>query len=313
MRNPAKRRMMRTLALKSVSLAFKARLWRIVFRHLRAMCDREGSDSPLALFTRVLFTHADVELMSQRHSAAAHRAESVTWEAHTAKTAAGHSSTYAAAFTDVRSWALRKLLRRPKSFGFTLLAGHFCMVASKYALAVAEYCRAHRLAPSDALPCLCLGASYLSFAMSRTAVHRHDLVLKGFAFVQRYRRLRLQSVRRDEHQPRPHLSVSTLPSTATGPLDEAVRRAESAYNFGRACHQLGIGHLAARMYSSAIAVFSELGDRGLWSSGVAPHPSRSDAVVIQRSSAYNLATLYRAQGSLEMARRTLLQNLVFCK
>jgi len=311
MRNPVKRRMMRTLALKSVSLAFKARLWRIVFRHLRVMCDKEGDDGPLALFTRVLFTHADVELMSQRNSAAADRDESVAWEAHHVKTTAGHRSTYAASFTDVRSWALRKLLRRPKSFGFTLLAGHFCVVASKYAMAVAEYCRAHRLAPFDALPCLCLGASYLSFAMSRTAVHRHDLVLKGFAFVQRYRRLRLQRTSDSEHLPQQHLAVSALPPTAMGPLDEAVRRAESAYNFGRACHQLGISHLAARMYNSALAVFSDLEDRGLWVSGVPPPLGRSDVVVIQRSCAYNLAMLLRAQGSLDMARRTLRENVIF--
>ncbi|CAE7231110.1 CFAP251 [Symbiodinium sp. CCMP2456] len=171
-RNPVKRRMMRDLAMLSLSVGFEARLWRVVFKHLRNICDRSGSDHVVALCSRLLFTHADVDGMGP--GANKDRGDAAPWEHEKAHNASwGHRNTYAAAFTDVRGWALRKLLRRPRAFGLTLLCAHFCIIASQYPFAVAEYSRAHRLAPFEPLPALCTATAYLSFSMSRAAVCRH--------------------------------------------------------------------------------------------------------------------------------------------
>ncbi|CAE7207301.1 GTF3C3, partial [Symbiodinium sp. KB8] len=180
-RNPVKRRMMRDLAMLSLSVGFEARLWRVVFKHLRNICDRSGSDHVVALCSRLLFTHADVDGMGP--GANKDRGDAAPWEHEKAHNASwGHRNTYAAAFTDVRGWALRKLLRRPRAFGLTLLCAHFCIIASQYPFAVAEYSRAHRLAPFEPLPALCTATAYLSFSMSRAAVcrpapsrFRHDI------------------------------------------------------------------------------------------------------------------------------------------
>jgi len=357
-RNPVKRRMLRMLILKSVGLAFEARLWRIIFKHLRFMCERGHHDGPMALLARVLFAHADVQLLPrQKGNDAGDRAP---WEKHTAFSPWGHRNTYAASFTDARSWVLRQLLRKPKSFALTLLSGHLCVSGSQYKLAIAEYCRAHRLAPFDALTCLCLSASYLSFSMSRTAAHRHDLILKGFSFLQRYKKLRLNligesdtdrkrkaqdleaSSQNEQSRTVKHrrLSKKTKDTamiqndTASSAqrsrehqehiLNVVAHHAEASYNFGRGFHQLNICDLAVKSYRDALAIFIAL-ERGEVSSlrplcgeeisGPLPEPEywrrRTNLSAIRRSCAYNLALLYRGQGSIDMAQKTLWDHVVF--
>ncbi|CAE6955922.1 GTF3C3 [Symbiodinium natans] len=311
-RNPVKRRMMRDLAMLSLSLGFEARLWKVVFKHLRNICDRSGSDHVVALCSRLLFTHADVDGMGPSHSR--DREDAAPWKYEKAHNASwGHRNTYAAAFTDVRGWALRKLLRRPRAFGLTLLCAHFCIIASQYPFAVAEYSRAHRLAPFEPLPALCTATAYLSFSMSRAAVCRHDLVLKGLTFLQRYRRLRLRSAGLfppDESQEEDPSSWGGLPAerqpwedaVTDDPLERSAIQAEVAYNYGRAFHQLSIANLALEAYEAALEIFDGLSQSEC---------QRTDLVVIRRSAAWNLAYLYKAQGSTEMAADILWRHVVW--
>lgn len=346
LRNPVKRRSLRTLALKSVGLAFEARLWRVVFRHLRQMCSVGQHDETLALFVRVLFTHADVQLLPRKRTKDTE--DCAPWEKRTAFSPWGHRNTYAASFTDARSWALRQLILKPRSFTLTLLAGYFCVVAGQYSLAIAEFSRAHRLEPFDALTCLCLSTSYLSLSMSRTAAHRHDLILKGFAFMQRYKHLRLQLTGRSSpaterrlqdfegnRQTGEHRQNRLNKKTSEGTVERMrkkqestlnliARQAEASYNMGRGFHQLSICNLAVKAYRDALAIFdalehgdvdrlklacheeisSPLPDPGIWR-------RRADLCAIRRSCAYNLALLFRAQGSIEMARKTLNEHVLF--
>eukprot|EP00927_Polykrikos_kofoidii_P054588 TRINITY_DN48998_c0_g1_i1.p1 TRINITY_DN48998_c0_g1~~TRINITY_DN48998_c0_g1_i1.p1 ORF type:complete len:1151 (-),score=175.54 TRINITY_DN48998_c0_g1_i1:290-3742(-) len=299
LRNPVKRRMLRTIACKSLSLAFEGRLWRIVFKHLRGICDQRADDGPLALFSRVLFTHEEVFLLRSLTGTGG-MDDGAAWEKITPYSASGHRNTYAGSITDARAWALRKLQATPNSFGLTLLSGHFCVAASKYPLAIAEYTRAHRLNPDHSMACLCTGITYISFSMSRTAFHRHDLVLKGFAFIQLYRRLREKEG------------------------ETVARQAEIAYNLGRAFHQLNIAHLAMKMYGDALSLLAtdppvqtkrpfstEVRRAGGGSVLPAADESRCDTSAIRRSAAYNLASLCRAQGSIGMANRILMRHVVF--
>eukprot|EP00913_Durusdinium_trenchii_P023900 g22445.t1 len=210
-RNPVKRRLVRDLAMTSLCTGVDARLWKVVFKHLRLLCDSNDSDHLLALFSRILFTHADVE-----------------------------GNTYAAAFTDVRGWALRRLLRRPRDFGLTLLCAHFCIIASQYPYAVAEYSRAHRLAPFEPLPALCTATAYISFSMSRAAVWRWELVWAK----------QLASIQGDVLRRQPWEE-----NVLTDPMDHLAIRAEVAYNYGRAFHQLSMSTFAVEAYEAALSCF----------------------------------------------------------
>lgn len=309
-RNPVKRRLVRDLAMTSLLTGFEARLWKVVFKHLRLVCDRHASPHLLAFFSRILFAHADVDGLSAS-PAAKDRGDVAPWEHEkTTFSSSGHRNTYAAAFTDVRGWALRKLLKRPRDFGLTLLCAHFCIIASQYPFAVAEYSRAHRLAPFEPLPALCTATAYISFAMSRAAARRHDLILKGLAFLQRYRRLRLRAagLAATENEEDPVDSWGGLPAerqsweedVLTDPLDCLAIRAEVAYNYGRAFHQLSMSTLAVEAYQTALSCFD----------GMAESP-RADLLVLRRSAAYNLAVLFKAQGALTLAADVLWRHVVF--
>ncbi|CAK0911808.1 unnamed protein product [Prorocentrum cordatum] len=299
LRNPMKRKLLRELAMTSVSLAFEARLWRVVFKHLRGFCDQSNNqDDIIGLVARILFNHADVRAPSGPRADA--RNERTAWERQPKNQVAsrwGKRGTYASSVTDVRSWALRQLQRHPKLFGLTLLCAHFCVTASKYDFAVAEYTRAHRLRPHHALTSLCAGVAYISFAMSRTVARRHDLVLKGFAFAQRYKKLRLA-------EGVAGTGGAEGSQRAEWQVDEVARRAEAAYNYGRMYHQLSINHLAVACYEDALDQLEALGR----SSGAGFRP---DLCVVRHSSAYNLACLLRAQGAVEMADQVLMRHVTF--
>eukprot|EP00435_Cladocopium_sp_Y103_P030906 s2035_g7.t1 len=309
-RNPVKRRLVRDLAMTSLLTGFEARLWKVVFKHLRTVCDRHASPHLLAFFSRILFAHADVDGLSAS-PAAKDRGDVAPWEHEkTTFSSSGHRNTYAAAFTDVRGWALRKLLKRPRDFGLTLLCAHFCIIASQYPFAVAEYSRAHRLAPFEPLPALCTATAYISFAMSRAAARRHDLILKGLTFLQRYRRLRLRAagLAATENEDDPVESWGGLPAerqaweedVLTNPLDCLAIRAEVAYNYGRAFHQLSMSTFAVEAYQTALSCFDGMAES-----------QRADLLVLRRSAAYNLAYLFKAQGALALAADVLWRHLVF--
>eukprot|EP00434_Breviolum_minutum_P016882 symbB.v1.2.014896.t1/scaffold1101.1/size137853/6 len=311
LRNPVKRRLVRDLAMTSLLTGFEARLWKVVFKHLKLVCDRRNSIHLMAFFCRILFAHADMDGLNVS-PAAKDRGDVAPWEHEKSSTfSAGQRNTYAAAFTDVRGWALRKLLKRPRDFGLTLLCAHFCMIASQYPFAVAEYSRAHRLAPFDPGPALCTATAYISFAMSRAAARRHDLVLKGLTFLQRYRRLRLRSAgmvpTNDED---PVESWGGLPAerqdwednVSDHPLDCLAIRAEVAYNYGRAFHQLSMFHFAVEAYQTALGCFDGMS---------LEESQRADLLVLRRSAAYNLAYLFKAQGALNLAADVLWHHVVF--
>eukprot|EP00930_Biecheleria_cincta_P095126 TRINITY_DN87149_c0_g1_i1.p1 TRINITY_DN87149_c0_g1~~TRINITY_DN87149_c0_g1_i1.p1 ORF type:complete len:1138 (-),score=179.40 TRINITY_DN87149_c0_g1_i1:59-3472(-) len=324
MRNPIKRHLLRTLALKSLSLAFESRLWRVVFKHLRILCDREENNDIIALVSRILFTHSEVDFPATSSSSKT-REDAVSWEQDKAShghSASGHRATYASALTDVRSWAIRKLLRSPRSFGLTMLCSHFCGIASQYPFAVAEYSRAHRLAPDNPLVSLCLATSYVSFAMSRAAVYRHDLVLKGLTFLQRYQRLR----RRDAGEQDEDHGENEPANNWGGPLqrrqsweaavptDRLIRlamRAETAYNYGRFFHQLSINNLAVESYESALELLEDICVPGDGDTQEPQQQLRTDLKAIRHSAAFNLASILRAQGAFSLASELLWRHVTF--
>ena len=128
---------------------------------------------------------------------------------------------------DQRSWLIRQAIRYPLEFSLCMLCGHICVYASNSRFASQEYLRAHRLRPTDPWPLLCLGVSLATMAMSRTSQERQFTVLKSFAVLQEYARLRRVS--------------------GNDP-------AEIHYNFGRMYHQLGLWSQADHEYREVLRI-----------------------------------------------------------
>ena len=126
---------------------------------------------------------------------------------------------------DQRSWLVRLACKFPMVHAICLFAGHVCVYSQNYRFATQEYMRAHRLRPEAPWPLLCLGASMLSLAMSRTTKDRQLTILKAFSVLSEYARQR-----------------------------KGESPAEVHYNMGRAFHQLAMWHHADREYRAALEV-----------------------------------------------------------
>ena len=124
---------------------------------------------------------------------------------------------------DQRSWLVRQACKNPLVFAFTMMCGHLCVYSSNFRFACQEFLKAHRLAPTDPWPLVCLGANLLSLAMSRTTKDRQLTVLRAFGVLSMYAKLR-----------------------------SPVNAAEVHYNMGRAFHQLSLWYLADREYRKAL-------------------------------------------------------------
>ena len=127
---------------------------------------------------------------------------------------------------DQRSWLVRQACKHPTVFALCMFCGHLCVYSQNFRFASQEFMRAHRLRPDDPWPLLCLGASLLSLAMSRTTRDRQLTVLKAFAVLAEYRRKRLD--------------------------ENGENVAETHFNLGRAFHQLSLWKLADREYRTAL-------------------------------------------------------------
>uniref|UniRef100_M4BRF1 Uncharacterized protein n=1 Tax=Hyaloperonospora arabidopsidis (strain Emoy2) TaxID=559515 RepID=M4BRF1_HYAAE len=99
------------------------------------------------------------------------------------------------AITGVFSWHqkfLAKLLRdNPESYPATLLAGHQSSAWDIASLTVGELTLAHQKHPNDPLTLFCIGLAFLSASMQRTINDRQHTVIKAFAFLQQYERVRI--------------------------------------------------------------------------------------------------------------------------
>lgn len=176
---------------------------------------------------------------------------------------------------------INRLVKRNPTALYMLLVGGNCaamggMNTSVYALGM--YLKAFQLYHESALICLCAAVQMMYVAMSRTVENRNEMVLHAFAFLDQYRRNRIQS-----------------PNT----LDRKWLKMETSYNIGRAMHHLGLVHLAADMYHGVLEQNDE---------GTEDIPAWVD---IRRDAAYNLAQIYRQSGSEKLAAATIARYLIF--
>jgi tetratricopeptide (TPR) repeat protein len=146
--------------------------------------------------------------------------------------------------------------------------------------------------PSSPLVALTTATTLFQHSRSRTAVKQDQIILKGFAYLDEYRRLRRSQFS--------GLSVAT----------RSFAELECDYNVGRALHDVGLVHMAAEMYEAVI-------DRD-----VPRAVSPQENVVcepacwpvwldVKREAAFNLVHIYRNSGSHALALAILRRHLVF--
>jgi hypothetical protein len=152
--------------------------------------------------------------------------------------------------------------------------------------ALAKYHEAYKLAPREPLVLLCAGVSSLHLVCTDIDGTRQagrakiDAVVQAFAFLQRYAR-----ALHDFH--------------CATPLGAWLARQEALFNVGRACHHLGLLHLAEGYYE---VVASEAFEG---EADAASAAGAGSAVGLRREAAYNLSLIYRASNSPALACEAL--------
>eukprot|EP01063_Lacrimia_lanifica_P020153 TRINITY_DN2749_c2_g1_i1.p1 TRINITY_DN2749_c2_g1~~TRINITY_DN2749_c2_g1_i1.p1 ORF type:complete len:1181 (+),score=428.79 TRINITY_DN2749_c2_g1_i1:213-3545(+) len=135
-------------------------------------------------------------------------------------------------------------------------------------LSLGPYFKAMQMRPKEPMLPLLIAIQYAKYVMPRGNPNRHYTVLHGAAFLDRYKKMRLE-------QPF---------------LQRTVLQSEVEYNIGRFFHQLNIGH-AAHHYRECLALY----DKGL----VQPEQS------MHREAAFNLHLILKQSGNARGAAEIL--------
>jgi len=174
-------------------------------------------------------------------------------------------------------WMKRFLKKNPGLIGPLLIQGNqalaFHWSSSSYVAYLQAYIRLKQYeqdADADpdqsvtqqdkALVTLCLAVAYIDHIMNKVNPDRHTTFLRALAFFTEYAAIR-------------------------------GHPAESTFNLGRACHQLGLLDLSVALYEKVLAMEDD------------PHEIKKDA-------AYNLHLIYKSSGNGELANKILLDYLV---
>ena len=164
-----------------------------------------------------------------------------------------------------------------------IVYGHILFASMSYHFALNYYQRALAVDPGNPVISLCIGLSYVHWALKRQADNRQYLLTQGFHFLYRYADERLAA------------------ATASG--DVHARR-EAYYNIGRAYHLLGLHALAAEFYGKVLREADpndEIEDA---------HRQKSSYPDLRTEAAYNLRTYYLLAGNHEAAMRIARAYLV---
>ncbi|OAA58477.1 sam domain containing protein [Niveomyces insectorum RCEF 264] len=174
--------------------------------------------------------------------------------------------------------------------------GHILFASTSFHYALNYYQRALAVDPDNPVISLCIGLSYVHWALKRQAENRQYLLTQGLTFLYRYATNRLNAATPDG-----------------GPPDVHARR-EAYYNLGRTYHLLGLHALAAEFYNK---VLDEEGEAAAGPAGPACDPYHSQhhemgqyCPDLRTEAAYNLRTYYLLAGNQAAAMNVTRTYLV---
>lgn len=169
--------------------------------------------------------------------------------------------------------------RHPTNICINIVAGNNAAISgvNNTSYALSRYLSVYEQMPKSSLICLCMAVQLLIMALARTVSNRNETVRQALAMFQEYKRNRLDT-----------------PSK----ISKKWLEMEVDYNIGRAFHQMGLFHMATDYYRKVL-------DMKLYGR---PVPAWAD---LRRDAAYNLALIYRRNGSPRLAARVLGEFVVF--
>ncbi|CAK7230546.1 transcription factor TFIIIC subunit tfc4 [Sporothrix eucalyptigena] len=167
-----------------------------------------------------------------------------------------------------------------------VMYGHILFASMSYHFALNYYQRALALDPDNPVISLCIGLSYMHWALKRQADNRQYLLMQGFTFLYRYAETRLATAKGN-----------------SSPNDVHARR-EVFYNLGRAYHLLGLHALATEFYGKVLEEADPDKD-------VEDHNRlQSSYPDLRTEAAYNMRTCYLLAGNHEAALQVSRTHLV---
>lgn len=297
----------------SLLLALQARISRVSFKHIRAFAIRfhlkDSADSDdqvhegmLGLFGRLLASHTNPDGNStvidwaklSGPNDSTNKMKSSTngnndFSTNIAANADGGNQAQLRV-ADYQKWACRQLCEHVDSWGLIMVTGHCSGLSGRTRFAAAEYERAVAQCPMNPLSYLCLGASQISLAMSRTVQRRHPVVLQGLLALRKYQELRCKNSNNDISQ------------------EGGCYLAETWYNVGRAHHQLGVIKYALYCYEQAIELLAT--SENCQNNLTALAFERPDRLSLLRCCAYNLHLIYNNAGNYAHAAMLLTNYIV---
>ncbi|CAK7562487.1 MAG: transcription factor TFIIIC subunit tfc4 [Sporothrix epigloea] len=165
--------------------------------------------------------------------------------------------------------------------------GHILFASMSFHFALNYYQRALALDPDNPIISLCIGLSYMHWALKRQADNRQYLLLQSFYFLHRYADTRLIQAPAWRHT-----------------LDDQRIRREVYYNLGRAYHLLGLHSLASGFYDKVLGQVDP--DKEV-EDNCRRQGSYPD---LRTEAAYNLRTCYLLAGNHEAAMQITRAYLV---
>ncbi|XP_015168450.1 general transcription factor 3C polypeptide 3 isoform X3 [Solanum tuberosum] len=157
-----------------------------------------------------------------------------------------------------------------------IIAGHQFTTISHHQDAAREYLEAYKLMPDNQLINLCVGSAIVNVALGFRLLNKHQCVLQGMAFL--HNNLRL-----------------------SGNSQEAL------FNFGRACHHVGLVSEAAIYYQRVLDTHEDdYPIPKLPNENLDPVENRKPGYCdLRREAAYNLHLIYKNSGAHDLARQIL--------
>eukprot|EP00002_Diphylleia_rotans_P025863 TRINITY_DN5134_c0_g1_i1.p1 TRINITY_DN5134_c0_g1~~TRINITY_DN5134_c0_g1_i1.p1 ORF type:complete len:1031 (-),score=223.18 TRINITY_DN5134_c0_g1_i1:100-3192(-) len=198
---------------------------------------------------------------------------------------------------------LRLEQRFPNIAALRLVVGHYFLIAGSYRQALQRYLAAKGLGLQQPTVDLMCGVCYLSMVCQKYTADRHYTLLQAVCYFDQY-------------------------------IRRCRSKAESAYNMGRAYHELGLMFLAQQYYAEALEECQQELSRDAKADEAlseAQHSSQTrqldstptalqvkslreeqiaQITVIRRVAAHNLAMILRESGSLDLARDVLRRHFV---
>lgn len=164
---------------------------------------------------------------------------------------------------------IRLLARFQMSNSLHIMHGNNCLLAGTYKYALSEYTTTFKQEKTPLLAFM-IAVTLVQMACQKNTAKKHSLVVQSHAFLTVYQKMRGEDLQHEVY-----------------------------YNFGRACHQLGLFPLAIHYYKKVLRFDSRL-----------LRVKTRNTLDLKREAAFNLSLCYKSSGAKNLALMYLRKYIV---